>query len=247
MLLNQRPTVGQEGTTMKFNNRHDEYLYEGAVTSGVVSGHGDPDGPVGWFAPITLIDGHPFEADGDERSALDFYGTEWLIMHESNEGFVTVRTFDTEVKRNDTVNQLVRLDRMLRAGITDGEAREAIDGYLQAARHAAILTHADGSTWLLGDQELSWSPAAQSQIADEVTDFITQNVKQINEWREATGHAWLQVGIDFHFTRNLLSQTFATRDNAGVVAGATVLLVQAAEAWGRQVVVVDANGELGVQ
>lgn len=85
------------------------------------------------------------------------------------------------------------------AGITDDEARNAIDGYLQAA----LFTAADAEGDTLEGLGLAWSEDAQRAARDTVIDFI---VAHPNVSRAFAAHfgsdGWLQVGIDLCFTRN---------------------------------------------
>lgn len=97
------------------------------------------------------------------------------------------------------------------AGISDDDAREAIDGYLQAALFVGTPDSGD-----LTGAGLSFSAEAQEQARDDVLEFITKHHENIAVWRERTGHEWLQVGIDLYFTRNRREAGFWSRDNAGL-------------------------------
>lgn len=221
----------------KFNSIHDEYLYEGSVVSGVSQGDGDVAAPTGWFCPISLLateDTQP--EDEEERAALAHYGTRHLILHESNEGFVTVLTFPDETSRNRRVLDLQQAYSLWEAGLHDAEIRLAIDNYLAAAVH----TGADGFGDPLEGQGLTWSGAAQVQARDEVIAFVTQSIDEVRAFQRATGHGWEQVGIDFLLTRNGLSAGFWSR---GGGAAATTL-TEDARNWGPIKVVVGGKGEM---
>lgn len=123
------------------------------------------------------------------------------------------------------------------AGITEDEAREAIDGYLQAALFAAPNGDLSG-------RGLSWSAEAQSQARRDVIHFITDNVLVCTDWRQQTGHDWMQIGIDLLFTRNREGAGFWSRDGAGAVGDT---LTDLAHAYPEVRVIVDDNGELSFE
>lgn len=201
---------------MKFNSPHDEYLYEGSVISGAVTGDGDVEAPTGWFAGITLEPDMDDPAD-EEYAAQQHYGTRWLILHESNEGFVTVLTFEDEVKRNRHLRDLEQAYALYQAEVRDEEIRLAIDNYLAAVK----FTDGIGA-------EVPFSAEAQVSARDEVTDFVTQNIEAIREFQRVTGHGWEQIGIDFWLTRNGHGAGFWDR-GAGEVGKH---LTEASKPWG---------------
>jgi hypothetical protein len=214
----------------KFNNEHDEYLWEGSVISGVVTGDGDVEAPTGWFAPITLqTEGPGWQLE--ESKAAAHYGTKWLILHESNEGFVTVLPFDTEQRRDRHAADLRNAYALYVAEIEEAQAREAIDGYLQAAKYTSEWDRVP---------EVRWSGAAQQTAADEVQEFIAQNADACRAFMAATRHSWLQIGIDFSLTRNRHGSGFWDRG----ASGAGEALTEAAHPWGETTVFLDDNGEL---
>jgi len=171
----------------KFNSPHDEYLWEGSVVSGVVTGDGESDGPLGWFAAVTLRPGDSAE----EAAAAAHYGTIFLILHEGNEGFVTVLPFDTEFARDRRIVELQQALALIDAGISDVEIVQAITGYRRAL------------AWDAGhdDKGLSWTDEAQRRTADEVTDFMTENATDVHTYMQVVGVGWEQVGADFAFSR----------------------------------------------
>ena len=123
------------------------------------------------------------------------------------------------------------------AGITDEEVREAIDGYLQAAKFTGVTE--DGTP--LDGTDYAWSSDAQDQARDDVIDFIVANVSAIREFQRVTGHGWLQVGIDFNFTRNGQGAGFWDR-GAGEIG---IELTNVSKPYGEAIVYVDDNEEMG--
>ena len=215
---------------MKFNNKHDEYLYEGGVVSGVVTGDGDVAAPTGWFAGVTLEPDLP--ESPEERAALAFYETRYLILHEGNEGFVTVVAFAEEVERNDRLAELQRAYALHEAGIQPDDAVAAISAY----RAAALWT-------VLGDEpSIGFSDEAQRKMRDDVLDYITQNADNIRAYLEVMGEEWGQAGHDFWLLRNG-KQDLSDR---GVAGTAVEAVIEAAHAWGGQRFGVDENDRLGV-
>lgn len=169
---------------MKFQNEHDEYLWEGSVVSGVVTGEGTSDGPVGWFAGVTLQPDLP-EAP-EEWAALKHYGTPYLILHESNEGFVTVLSFEKEVDRNERLQMLRNAESLGLADIRDTDAAEAITAYRKTIE------------WIAGHdgQNLSWSESAHRSTRDVVVEFITVKVDDLRTYMVTTSRGWADVGHD---------------------------------------------------
>ena len=128
-------------------------------------------------------------------------------------------------------------DALEDAGITDDEVREALDGYLQAAKFTGITE--DGHS--LDGTDYAWSGDAQNQARDDVIEFIVANVSAIREFQRVTGHGWLQVGIDFNFTRNGQGSGFWDR-GAGDVG---IELTNVSKPYGEAIVYVDDNEEMG--
>lgn len=219
---------------MKFNNEHDEYLWSGAVESGAISGDGDVEAPTGWFAGIDLT---PDVDDDDEGKALAFYGTRWLILHESNQGFVTVLTFDTEVARNDHLRMLEQAYALWTLDVDEEVARLVLDNYLQAA----IYTGVDERGRRLDERDgLTWTVAAQRRAQFDAFDFVTQNIDMIRAFLELTHRPWEQIGIDFYLTRNRMAKGF--KDRRGGAPGEE--LHEAAVAWGPIEPMISESGEL---
>lgn len=202
---------------MKFANEHDEYVYEGSVVSGVITGDGDVEAPTGWFAPVTLVDEPPFHRDGEEKAALAFYGTKYLILHESNEGFVTVLTFESERERNDRVAELERAYGLWSAGVDPDDAVAAIAAYRAAAIWSVSPEPGPGIT-----------EESQHKMRDDVLDYITQNADDIRSYLEVMGEEWGQAGHDFWLLRN----GKADLADRGVAGPAVESVIEAAHAWG---------------
>jgi hypothetical protein len=218
----------------KFRSEHDEYLWSGSVESGVITGDGDVAGPVGWFAGITLVPMvEPQDDDEQERAALEHYGTPWLILHESNEGFVTVLTFDDEVKRNRRLIELGHAHDLGTLGIEERSIVDAITGYRK------VLEWQGGHD----GRNLSWSDEAQRQTSDDVTDFIIAEAEDVKVYMETLDREWQHVGGDLAYTRNGVGEGF------GFFAGGEVpdRLVQAAFGLGPVRVVVNEQEEMEVQ
>lgn len=214
---------------MKFSNDHDRYVH-GLTMEGTTLTGGDVAAPTGWFAAVDLDDLSP--------SAITHYGGEYVLLQESNEGFVTVVGFAEKDARDRRFNDLNLAWLMWLYDIEDQNLRDAIDGYTQAAMYAAGFEN----------QGLHWSKQAQDRIFGDVTNFVLQNHDDLREWLTATGHEWLQVGIDFEFTRNHRAMTFAGRDGAMEKAqDATVRLVDTTLAWPSLTPFVNEDGELGVK
>ena len=123
------------------------------------------------------------------------------------------------------------------AGITDEEVREAIDGYLQAAKFTGVTE--DGMP--LDGTDYAWSGDSQDQARDDVIDFIVANVSAIREFQRVTGHGWLQVGIDFNFTRNGQGAGFWSRGTGDI----GIELTNVSHPYGEAIVYVDDNEEMG--
>ena len=123
------------------------------------------------------------------------------------------------------------------AGITDEEVREALDGYLQAAKFTGVTQDGDS----LDGTDYAWSGDAQNEARDDVIDFVSSNVAAIREFQRVTGHGWLQVGIDFSLTRNGHGSGYWDR-GAGDVG---IELTNVSKPHGEAIVYVDDNEELG--
>lgn len=215
----------------KFNSEHDEYLWSGAAESGAVTGSGDVDSPTGWFAGITLEPDVDF-GDSREKRALAHYGTRWLILHESNQGFVTVLQFDSEVKRNRRLIELEQAYAMYLAGVSEDEIVQAITGYrLVLEWHAGH----DG-------KNLSWSEEAQRSTGDDVTEYVTSEIENLRIYQETVTRSWQEIGGDFAFAR------LGAKGGFSLFAGGVVVeaLNTAALAWGPVSVVLNEQGEMEV-
>lgn len=174
---------------MKFENEHDEYIWQGSVESGVVTGSGSVDAPSGWFAPINLMP----DFSAEEQDALEHYGAQFLILHESNEGFITVLPFEDEAIRNDRINELEQAYGLYLSEVEPEQAVAAIFGY----RAAAVLEAApDAEAPPAVDEE------AQRVIRDEVIQFIIDNADDLRTYVDEIGVDWGRVGHEFYLARN---------------------------------------------
>lgn len=214
---------------MKFDNVHDEYLWDGAVVSGVVSGSGDVAAPTGWFAPITLVENDENE---EEQAALKHYGTLFLIIHENNDGFVSVLKFDTREERDERITDLEQAYGMHLAGIDDETLLSIVSGYQSAAEEPDRLD---------GEGE-SWHVDAQRVVKREVTEFVLQNADELNEYLEAVGKEWPHVGAQFYRARN--GELGFASDAAGPLVDG---LVESAQVWGPQRVHLAESGEIEIE
>lgn len=214
---------------MKFNHIADEFVYEN-----VEDNSGESEAPTGWFGRLDMRD-----RDVIEAGFIEHYGTPFVIVQESNEGFVTVLPFETKEKRDERYADLERAYGLYSGGITPEQAREAIDGYHQAMMFTATDENGDS----LDGLGLAFSPAAQKTMNHDVLDFLGQNAAEIHEFCAVTRHGFLQVGIDFSLTRNRHGAGFWDR-GAGQVGA---VLTEAAHPWGEQSVYVGDSGELEVQ
>lgn len=221
---------------MKFNSTHDKYLYDGAVVSGVTVGEGSTESPTGWFAEVTLINvGQPGYTP-KEGGAIEHYGTAFLILHESNDGIVTVFPFDKVEARDQRLHELRRAHGLFAVGVADESAIEAINGYREAA--IFLTVGEDGEP--VEQQEYAYSADAQEIIRDDVIRFITGNATQIRGFLKQTRHEWVQIGIDLHLTRN--NQTSGFWDRGAGQWGEH--LTEAARAFGPLTTYVNEQGEL---
>lgn len=185
---------------------------------------GDQASPIGWFGALTL------HADTDGAGIVEHYGTRYLIVHESTEGFVTVMPFADAELRDRRFKDLQQAYGLWDVGISDVEIKQAIDNYLEAAVFTSKIV----------DPSVPWSGAAQVQARDEVIEFVLSQTEEIRDWQDATGHGWAQVGIDFSLTRNGHGAGFWSREGAGEVGRK---LTEQASAWGEITVEIDDNGE----
>lgn len=212
---------------MRFNSEHDEYLYGGAVESGVVTGDGNVEAPTGWFAPINI---DPSESP-DEAAAFAHYGTAHLILHESNEGFVTVLTFPERADRDQRISELEQAFALWGAGIQSEDHVAAVFGYRLAAEFDANL---DG----LGH---GWQGESQRQTTREVGEFIAANADDVRTYLETVEQEWQHAGRQFYRARN--GQTGFGQDAAGAVVNR---LNEEAQMCGKQTVHLGASGEIEV-
>jgi hypothetical protein len=206
----------------KFNNEHDEYVWQKSLDGIYDESGGDDASPTGWFAAITLD-------PTDEQEHITHYGTPYLLLSESNAGFVTVLPFEKQSERDRRLLDLQQAYGQWFEGIDDQSMREAIDNYLTSAIFTGKY-----------DAAQTWAPAAQVQARDDVTRFILENVEFIRSWMKNTGHNWVQVGIDFWLTRNRHGAGFWSRDKAGEDGDR---LTAAAHEWRELVVFIDENKE----
>jgi hypothetical protein len=143
-----------------------------------------------------------FEAatEGDDQSPIgcfwkiDSFGRP-MVARQDSFGIFSTSAFDTEEERDRYFQDLLNAYWQWDAEVSDEDLVAAINGFREALLFTADQTWPD-------DVVPSWSAAAQQQIIDEVTEFVTSNAPEIREFLDATGHEWTQVGIDFAFTRN---------------------------------------------
>lgn len=95
---------------------------------------------------------------------------------------------------------LANAEVLRKAEVSESDARDAIDGYLQAAEFTADDENGD----ILYGQSLSWSEDAQREARDTVVDFIGASAAgDIRLFAQHFGpNGYLQVGIDLLLTRN---------------------------------------------
>lgn len=218
---------------MKFENAADEYIYR-TTLDGCVTGAGDVDGPFGWFAGVDLVLDLRREVEVREH-----YGTPYLILFEDTQGLVSVQGFPDVKSRDRRLLELERGHAMWEAEISDEDMREAIDNYLQAALFTASDEHGNA---LDDGSAMSWSEETQRTAADDVIEFILENIDDVREFLDIGNMTWAQVGIDFSLTRNHHGAGFWDR-GAGAVGGR---LTEAAHAWGGAEVYLGDNGELEI-
>lgn len=215
---------------MKFANEHEQHLWELATDDG---GIGDVSGPLGWVGRVTL---DPAQFADDEAVANHYEGADLFIVHENSDGVVTIHAYRTQVEHEAAWTLFSQGIALADAQIAPDEARDAIDGYLQAA----VFTATDESGETLDGKGYIWSESAQAVARADVIDFITSNVESIREFQRVTGHGWIQVGIDFNFTRNRQGAGFWSRGTGNVFDE----LTQSAHAHGEVTTFLDEEGEL---
>lgn len=215
---------------MKFDDENDEYIYLTAAADG--ESIGDVAGPFGWAARVSLDS----QIDQD-KAAMDRYdGADLFIVRENSDGIVMIRPFHEQAAHEKAWAMLEQGIALHEAEITDEEAREALDGYLQAAEYTGV----DEQGGPLDGRGLSWTMDAQDKARADVIDFITSNVEDIREFLKVTRHGWLQVGIDFSLTRNGQGAGFWDR-GAGEVGDR---LTDASKPHGEASVFVNENEEM---
>ena len=217
---------------MKFNSKHDGYVYQLVLDGFAEEESGSVESPTGWFAKVDLTGEHD-----DTALATQIYGSPYVVLHQSNEGFVTVLGFENEAARDARYHELDQAYSLWDAGITEDEATEAIIGY----RKAALWSSTDHDDTPLDSGGYSLSREAQRQMRDEVIEFIVSNVEHIRPYLETIGEGWGQVGADFWLTRNRHGAGFWDR---GVAGPAVEALVESAHAYGAQSLMVDESGEV---
>lgn len=181
-------------------------------------GYGDVEAPTGWFDSVDLS-----KAD-DGTDIVEHYGTQYLIVHQSNEGFCTVLPFAERVDRDLRMRQLEQAYDLWACEVTPAQVREAIDAYYGAVMHTTMTDDGYRSDTLIERPQISES--SQRQAIDDVTGFIIDNAYLIKDFLSATGFPYAQVGIDFWFSRTWQLVNFSTRG-----ADAGVGLHDAVSAW----------------
>lgn len=213
---------------MKFKNEYDEYVYQEAE-----DWSGESESPTGSFSPLDLH----IEPDGDE--ILNHYDSPWLLIHESNEGFVTVITSGSREERDERVKSLEQAYSLWSSGITVEQAVEALAAYRQCALWSSV--NEDGEP--LDGLGLSLSGAAHKRTKDDVLEFITSDIEHLRPYMETAKVSWGQVGHDFWLTRNRHGAGFWDR---GVAGPAVDALVASSHAWGECTMYVGDSGDVEV-
>lgn len=131
---------------------------------------------------------------------------------------------------------IAQAEALAAAGITDDEASEALNGYLEGAMFTA--TDNDGNP--LDSTGPDWSPTAQDAARAVVFPFIADNADACRQFIRNSGHGWTQVGIDISFTRNRHGAGFWDR-GAGAVGD---VLTEAAHQLGEVNVIINESGEV---
>lgn len=220
---------------MKYSNEHEARVAAVAHDFPEHEG-GDVNGPFGWFAVVELEPGITPADSSLDQPAIDHYqGKTWFLVRENSDGIVTIQAFDSETPAVLLFEQLEDATTLAEHDVTDEQAREAIDGYLQAALFTAV--DADGAS--LDGYGYSFSVAAQAKVRREVIEFISQQIDDVRAFVD-TGRPWLQVGIDFSLTRNRHGAGFWDR-GAGDVG---LRLTEAAHVYGETTVYLADSGEL---
>ena len=136
---------------------------------------------------------------------------------------------------------LANAEVLRKAEVSESDARDAIDGYLQAAEFTAT----DESGNLLDGLGLSWSEDAQREARDTVVDFIEAGTPDDLIRRFAkrfSPDGYLQVGIDLLLTRNREGAGFW--DRANVAEEVCEALTELAHKLPEVRVVVGESGEM---
>jgi hypothetical protein len=213
----------------KFKSPHDEFVWQKSVDGFYQDSGGDDSGPVGWFAAVDL---QAWQSN-EEQDALTHYGTPWLILHVSNEGFVTVLPFDAVSKRDRRIVELQQAHDLGVADVSEQQIVQAISGYRRALEwHAGF----DGAGH-------SWTEEAQTSTGDEVTDFVTQNIEDLRIYMQVVNRTWEAIGGDFAFSRVGSGMGFTEYAGGDVATD----LRASAEAFGQVAVVLNEKQEMEVR
>lgn len=175
---------------MKFDNPHEEHAH--TLVQDTTGGDGEVQAPTGWFGVAHLT-----ETPEDEAAAKHFGGA-YVLVRENNDGIVTFTAYETPTEADHVRQMLGNAYGLWLADVEDAQAKEAVDGY----RQAAVFTATDEAGDSLDGKGIPFSEEAQRQMRDDVIDFIVGNADDCREFIEVTGMSWLQIGIDFWLTRN---------------------------------------------
>lgn len=146
----------------QYKTEQDAQIHHAALSTTL--GYGSASDPVGWFCPAQ-------------------FGDRWIIVHESNEGFVTVMDFDTKEKRDAHVQRLRILSRLSTAGVTDDQFIDCLHGYRTALAEAFEFDGTD-----------EWTVASQDGTRRAVVDFVTAHADDIRTYIDVLHQSWGEVG-----------------------------------------------------
>lgn len=214
---------------MKFNTEHDEWVADLVGDGFFEESSGDVAAPTGAFASVT------FDTTGSDKAqaAASHYGTTFLILHQSNEGFVTILTFEDEESRDARYQELEQAFGLWSADLEPSAATGAIIGYRAIAAWVATTEE---------ENPPAFTQEAQVSVRNDVIQYITENADDLKVYVEELDVTWNRVGHEFYLARN--GHPAFSDHAAGPVVDA---LMESARAYGPQHAVLNVTGELEVQ